>query len=86
MQAAAKHQDWQDRIVRDPRILAGKPTIRGTRLAVEYVVDLLAGGHTPEEIIQSWPYLTMDDIKAALAYAAAAVRLQSAHADEPPAA
>ena len=60
---------WQDRIVVDAQILVGKPTVRGTRLAVELIVDLLAQGWTQEQIIDSYPSLTSEDIRACLAYA-----------------
>ncbi|MEX2308169.1 MAG: DUF433 domain-containing protein [Pirellulales bacterium] len=60
---------WQERIVLDPAILTGKPTIKGTRIAVEFVVDLLARGWTPDEILSEYDHLTADDIQACLAYA-----------------
>lgn len=60
---------WQERIALDPGILAGKPVIRGTRLAVEFILDLLASGRTQEQILADYPGLTRDDILACLAYA-----------------
>ena len=60
---------WQDRIVIDPKILTGKPTIKGTRLAVEFIVDLLARGWTASEIVKNYPGLTHQDILACLSYA-----------------
>ena len=60
---------WQDRIVIDPKILTGKPTIKGTRLAVEFIVDLLARGWTESEIVKNYPGLTHQDILACLSYA-----------------
>jgi len=60
---------WQDRIIVDPRVLVGKPVIRGTRISVELVVDLLASGWTQEQILASYPHLTAEDIRACLAYA-----------------
>ncbi len=65
---------WQDRIVIDPAILAGKPVIKGTRLAVEFVLDLLAEGWTHEEIERNYSSLTDDDLHAALHYAAEALK------------
>lgn len=62
--------DWQDRIVVDARVLLGKPVIRGTRIAVEFLVNLLAEGWTHEQILKNYPQLTSDDIQAALHYAA----------------
>jgi uncharacterized protein (DUF433 family) len=58
-----------DRIVVDPNILVGKPVVRGTRLAVEFVIDLLAQGWTEAEVLRNYPSLTRDDILACLAYA-----------------
>jgi uncharacterized protein (DUF433 family) len=60
---------WQDRIVLDAQVLVGKPTVRGTRVAVELIVDLLAQGWTQEHILDSYPSLTPEDIRACLAYA-----------------
>ena len=53
---------WQGRIVIDAKILTGKPTIKGTRLAVEFIVDLLAQGWTESEIVKNYPGLTHQDI------------------------
>ena len=60
---------WRDRIVSDPGILAGKPSIRGTRLAVELILELLASGESEEEILTSYPGISTEDIRACLAYA-----------------
>jgi uncharacterized protein (DUF433 family) len=60
---------WEDRIVASPDVLVGKPVIKGTRLSVEFVVDLLADGWTQEQILDNYPNLTGDDIRACLAYA-----------------
>ncbi len=65
---------WQDRIVVDPAVLTGKPVIKGTRLAVEFILDLLAEGWTNEEIERDFPSLTGEDIQAALHYAAEALK------------
>ena len=62
--------DWQTRIVIDPNILVGKPVVKGTRLAVEFIVGLLAQGWTEKQIKQNYPGLTDEDIRACLAYAA----------------
>jgi uncharacterized protein (DUF433 family) len=60
---------WQDRIVLDMQVLVGKPTVRGTRIAVELVIDLLAQGWTQEQILDSYPNLMPEDLRACLAYA-----------------
>ncbi len=61
--------NWQNRIVIDPAVLVGKPVIKGTRLAVEFVVDLLAQGWSEADIVRNYPGLTPDDIRACLSYA-----------------
>ncbi len=61
--------NWQERIVVDPAILVGKPVIRGTRLAVEFVIDLLAQGWSEEEVLRNYPGIKREDIQACLAYA-----------------
>jgi uncharacterized protein (DUF433 family) len=58
-----------ERIVVDPEILAGKPVIRGTRLAVEFILELLAAGQSENEVLTNYPGLTRDDILACLSYA-----------------
>ncbi len=57
------------RITANPQILAGKPVVRGTRLAVEYLLKLLAHGATEEEILAEYEGLTTDDIAACLLFA-----------------
>lgn len=61
--------DWQERIVIDPQVLLGKPVIKGARLAVEFVVGLLAEGWSEPDILKNYPGVTHDDILACLAYA-----------------
>ena len=61
--------NWRDRIAIDPEILVGKPVVKGTRLAVEFVIDLLAQGWTEAEILRNYPGLAREDILACLAYA-----------------
>ena len=58
-----------ERIVIDPKIMVGKPVVKGTRLAVEFIIDLLGQGWTQEQILQSYPRLCHDDIVACLQYA-----------------
>ena len=58
-----------ERIVVDPEVLAGKPVIRGTRLAVEFILELLAAGQSEEEILTNYPGLTREDILACLSFA-----------------
>jgi len=61
--------NWRDRIAIDPEILVGKPVVKGTRLTVEFVIDLLAQGWTEAEILRNYPGLAREDILACLAYA-----------------
>ena len=61
---------WDERISRDPAICHGKPCIRGTRIMVSVVLDNLAAGLTPEQVVAEYPLLTLADIRAAVAYAA----------------
>ncbi|MCS7366911.1 MAG: DUF433 domain-containing protein [archaeon YNP-WB-062] len=62
--------DWRSRITIDPKVLSGKPVIRGTRISVEFILDLLANGWTIEEILENYPQLKKEDVIAALKYAA----------------
>jgi uncharacterized protein (DUF433 family) len=66
--------DWQERIVVDPKVLVGKPVIKGTRLAVVFLLELLANGWTHEQILKNYPHLKQEDIQAALHYAAEALK------------
>jgi uncharacterized protein (DUF433 family) len=61
--------NWNERIIVDPKILVGKPVIKGTRLAVEFIVELLAQGWTESEITRNYPGITHEDIAACLMYA-----------------
>ena len=60
-----------ERIAVDPNILGGEPHVRGTRIPIVVILDGLAEGLTPEELIEHYPRLTLEDIRAALEYAAA---------------
>jgi uncharacterized protein (DUF433 family) len=64
---------WRERITIDPEIHHGKPCITGTRVPVSVIVGSIAEGFTPDRVIESWPQLTVEDIKAALKFAAEAV-------------
>jgi uncharacterized protein (DUF433 family) len=61
--------DWRSRVVAHPDVLVGKPVIKGTRISVELVMDLLAAGYTTEQIVEQYDHLTREDIQACLAYA-----------------
>ncbi len=62
-------EDWKNRITLNPNILAGKPIIKGTRIAVEFILGLLANGWTIQNILKNYPQLKKEDITAALRYA-----------------
>lgn len=66
--------DWQQHIERVPGVMLGKPVFRGTRITVEFVLERLAQGARPEDLIRSHPPLTSEHIKSALAYALSVVR------------
>jgi uncharacterized protein (DUF433 family) len=66
--------DWRERIVTNPDILVGKPTIKGTRISVELILGWLAQGWTHERVLENYPHITRDDILAALAFAAEMLR------------
>ena len=70
---------WQERIVVDPAILVGKPVVRGTRLSVELIVDLLAQGWSESDVLRSYPTLTAEDIHACLKYASAVMRSEKVY-------
>ena len=70
---------WQERIVIDPKVLVGKPTVRGTRLAVEFIIELLAQGWTDSDILRNYPGLTREDIQACLSYASAALSAEKVY-------
>lgn len=60
------------RIAVDPNICGGRPVVAGTRMRVTDILEMLAGGATPAEIAADFPYISEDDVRAVLAYAAAA--------------
>jgi uncharacterized protein (DUF433 family) len=68
-----------ERIVVDPEILAGKPVIRGTRLSVEFILELLAADQSQNEILTNYPGLTREDILACLLYASYLAREYKAY-------
>ena len=67
-------EDWKKRISIDPNVCHGKPCIKGTRIWVSLIVDNLAAGSSEEEILEAYPSLSREDIRAALAFAAEMAR------------
>lgn len=70
---------WEDRITVDPNILAGKPIIKGTRVAVELIVDLLGRGWSEQQVLDNYPGLTHEDILACLRYASEILKSERVH-------
>lgn len=66
--------DWRDRISTDSTVCHGKPCIKGTRIMVSVILDNLAEGLAPGEIVAEYPPLVLEDVRAAIAYAAALAR------------
>ena len=66
--------DWHDRITVNPRQCGGRPCIRGMRVRVSDVLDLLAAGLSPSEVVDELPYLEPEDVEASLRYASEALR------------
>jgi uncharacterized protein (DUF433 family) len=60
--------NWRERITVDPDVLVGKPVIRGTRISVEQIIDLLARDYSKEQILEQYDHLAPEDIQACLAY------------------
>ena len=72
-----QRSDWRDRVTIDPDIRHGEPCIRGTRIPVAAIVGSLADGMSEDEIRRAYPQVATEDIRAALAYAAEAVRFET---------
>jgi len=77
--AASERAPWQDRITLDPEVLVGKPVVKGTRIAVEFIIDLLAQGWTEAQILANYPGLVHEDIQACLAYASASLKAEKVY-------
>jgi len=71
--------NWQERIAIDPNVLVGKPVIKGTRLAVEFIIELLAQGWSEQEVLNNYPGITSDDIHACLSYASAVLHAEKVY-------
>lgn len=64
--------NWREHVHSDPEILTGKPVVRGTRVAADFVLELFAAGWTHEQVLESYPQLTPEALRAVLAFAAEA--------------
>lgn len=67
-------EDFMKRIVVNPKVMVGKPVIKGTRIPVDAILRRIADGRTMEQILEDYPYITKEDIKAAVEYAENIVR------------
>lgn len=71
--------DWHGSVEINEAVLCGKPVIKGTRLSVEFIVDVLAKGGREEDILENYPGLTIDDIRACLQYASERLHAERAY-------
>ena len=68
------NMNWQDYIVSDPQILLGKPTIKGTRISVELILELLSAGWTEQQILDSYPTISATSLRAVFSYLQACIQ------------
>ncbi|WP_009630734.1 DUF433 domain-containing protein [Synechocystis sp. PCC 7509] len=79
MKGKVDNMDWQDRIIINPEILAGKSVIKGIRLSIEFIVELLAQGWLEADILKNHLGITQEDIKACLSYASNALKTEKVY-------
>ncbi len=72
--------NWREHIHSDPAILTGKPVVRGTRLAADFLLELFASGWTQEQVLESYPQLTPEALRSVFAFAAEAMHDESFYA------
>ena len=72
--------NWKDYIHSDPRVLVGKPVVRGTRLSVEFIPGLYAADWSEQQILESYPTLTPEALRAVFAFSAECLREQAFYA------
>jgi uncharacterized protein (DUF433 family) len=72
--------NWHDRITVNEKLLAGKPVVKGTRIAVEFVVDLLGRGWSVDRVLREYDHLTADDVQACLSYASGVLKSERVYA------
>lgn len=72
--------DWREYIHSDPKILVGKPVVKGTRLSVEFILELFAAGWTEEQVLENYPTLTPEGLRAVFAFSAESMRDLSLYA------
>lgn len=81
--ARRKHHDLLERITIDRKVLTGKPTIRGMRISVEHILNLLGQGMTHSQILSEYPFLEEEDIRAALLCAREVMATEKVYKVEP---
>jgi len=64
---------YQDRITANPKVMLGKPVVKGTRITVELILRKIAGGYSFDEIIEMYPHISKDDILACVSYAVSVI-------------
>ena len=74
------HKDWKEFIYSDPNVLIGKPIVKGTRLSVEFILGLFAEGWTEQQVIENYPTLTTESLRAIFAFATDCMREESLYA------
>lgn len=72
--------DWREFIHSDPEVLLGKPLVKGTRLSVEFILGLFAAGWTEQQVLENYPTLTKESLRAVFAFAADCMREESLYA------
>jgi len=70
------NMNWKDYITSDPKVLYGKPVIKGTRIAVDLILEKLSAGQSLEDLLKSYPHLNQEQIFACLAFAADSIRTE----------
>ena len=75
--------NYQKRIVIDPKVMVGKPVIRGTRITVELILEMLGQGVTVDQILKEYPHLEREDIKAAVEFAQQAIKKEQVNTTHP---
>lgn len=73
----AENKDWKNRIDVNPKVAGGKPVIKGTRITLDFILEILAQGWAVEKILKNYPKLKKEDIKATLQYSSHAIRMEN---------
>ncbi len=73
-------EEWKKRIELNPKVMVGKPVIKGTRITIDFLLELLAHGWTYEKVLKNYPQLKNEDIRAALEYSAQALKRELVYA------